>query len=345
MIHFSLKFIIASRKSNCGSLNTPFLEYQVILELCSPGVRSARGYHDSTGIWEKLEEIRELAQRVGVRDKRVRKDILAVGPCPGPWRIYYAATDRAVKEGLVKTCQYLGNQIRTGISQRDLGMMYDEWIKEANEHYNTFLEKGSLDSLEGMRGVIGAYYLDRAKKHCTKFTFEQRSKTKLLIKPQILDRDFLRLTDLTPDGVFSDGSCAAIFEAKLSSPTYREFPYEMAVYAIAYERKEKKDVDYAIVLYSDYPHGCHLLIHRQAILDSHVSEVASNIERFLRLAQGSEILERNGAATRISWKTKSGHRLWKNFLQRPPSLPDESNRMPCPSCKYRSKCYREGGER
>lgn len=338
------KLIIDSSEHYCRLMKTPFLEYQFLERLSNRGLRSARGYDDSMGLWEKLDEIKKLADRVGIRDPRVRKDILAAGPCPGLWRIYYAATATVQTDEPVKATEYLGNQICRGISVRELGMKFDEWIAEANCHYNAFLETEDTACLAKVKGAIGTYYRERAQKHREMASPQERTKTKLLIKPSIKVLEGLPLHDLDPDGIFSDGIRAAIFEAKLSRPRYREFPHEMAVYAITYERMHNKDADNAIVLYSDYPDGHHLLTLREPILDSYVNEIGWNIERFLRLAQSSEVFARASVTARIRTKIRMGYSSWKGFLRRPPQLPKQNDRQRCPSCKYRAKCHQEGGE-
>jgi len=325
-------------------MKTPFVEYQLLELSSSEGVRSVRGYNERIGIWEKFDEIREIADRVGIRNRKFRKDILAAGPCPGLWRIYYAATAEVQKDVRVDATEYLGYHIEPGISRRALGIMFDDWVAEANRHYNAFLETGDPYCLKEVKGIVGAYYRERANTHCTVMADpKQRAKTKLQIKPDLRGHD-LSLHDLTPDGVFSEGARAAIFEAKLSHPRYREFPHEMAVYAITYERTYSKDADYAIVLYTDYPIGKRLFTDKEPVLDSQVHEVSSNIERFLRLAQLSEDAVRDSIMGGIRTRIKLGHGSWKTFLRRPPGLPSQNERQMCPSCKYRVKCYQEGGE-
>jgi len=339
-----LKLIIDSSEYDCGLVKTPFLEYHVLEQLGNQAARSARGYDDSIGLWEKLNQIREIADRVGIRDRKVRKDILAAGPCPGLWRIYYAATANMQKDEPVGATEYLGNQINLGISRRELGMKFDEWIAEANRYYNDFLETGDLACLKKIPGNIGQYYRKRADKHYQMADHARRARTRLMIKPDIKVPEGLPLYGLNPDGIFLHGVRAAVFEAKLSHPRYREFPHEMAVYAITYERTHQKDTDYAIVLYSDYPVGRNLFTFTEPILDSYVNEINSNIERFLHLVQLSERSARASVAARFRTKIRPGYDSWKRFLRRPPQLPNQNQRRWCPSCRYRPRCHPEGGE-
>lgn len=257
--------------------------------------------------------------------------------------MYYAATTDVEKDDIIPLTEFLGNKIARGTTRRHLGTIFDSWIACANERYNVFLETQDLTCLKEIAGIVGAHYRERANAHIALAPLPRdRAKTKLEIKPQIEILPGLPLEDLTPDGVFSGGQRIAIFETKLSRPTYREFQHEMAVYALTLESERKRDVDCAIVLYSD-PDGRNLFTFQEPIFDSYVNEIAFNMERFLKVVQISERIERESYKSRMVQKIKPGYKTWKRFLHRPSGLPDKTERLYCPSCRYRQKCYHEGG--
>ena len=295
-------------------------------------------------VWDILQDLQRIAHRVGIRKKGIRKDILAAGPCPGLWRIYYAATTKAQKDDIVSLTEFLGNRIARGTTLRQLGMAFDAWIEDANRRYNVFLETQNLTGLNDITGIIGEHYRKRANVHIALAPVPQdRAKAKLEIKPEIEILPGLPLEELTPDGVFSGGNRIAVFETKLSRPTYREFRHEMAVYVLTLELQRKRDVDCAIILHSD-PSGRNLFTFQEPVFDSYVTEIATNIERLRSLAQISEAMERGSTLSRMVQKIKPGYKTWKRFLHRPRGLPDRTERLHCPSCKYRPKCYQDGGE-
>jgi len=317
-----------------------------MLQLSPPvqTIRTARGYESSLAIWDRLRELRRIAEIVGIGNRSIRKDILAAGPCPGLWRIYYAAMTEAQKDEIVSLTEFLGNKIAHGTTLRQLGMAFDAWIEEANRQYNVFLETQDSACLSNIAGTIGEHYRKRANAHVALAPAPQhRVKAKLEIKPNIEVLPGLPIDELTPDGVFSGGKRVAVFESKLSRPQYREFKHEMTLYALTLESQRKRDVDCAIVVHSD-PEGRNLFTLQEPVFDSYVSEIATNLERFLSLAQISGRIERENTKSRIVQKIKPGYKTWKRFLHRPSGLPVETERLYCPSCKYREKCYREGGE-
>ena len=223
-------------------------------------------------------------------------------------------------------------------------MAFDGWIEYANRQYNVFLETQDSTCLKEITGVIGEHYRGRANAHMTLVSNPQdRAKATLEIKPAIEILPGLPLDELTPDGAFLGGKRAAVFESKLSKPAYREFRHEMALYALTLESQRKRDVDCAIVLYSD-PGGCNLFTFQEPIFDSYVNEIAKNLERFLSLAQISETIERENFKSRVVQRIKPGYKTWRHFLHRPQGLPEKTERQFCPSCKYRKRCHEDGGE-
>ena len=328
-----------------GSCKTPFLEYHLLQITGTPhATRTMRGYQSSLGVWEKIEELQRIAKEFRISDTSIKKGILAAGPCPGLWRVYYEATTRIDQDENLQLSEYLGNPIQGNITHRELGNFLDGWIDEANRRYNDFLDNESPECLDALLGVIGSHYRDRAKKHMDIANATQRKVCKLEVKPNIEILPSLPIFGLTPDGVFSGGDKAAIFETKLARPTYREFPHEMAVYAFGLEHARNIDVDYAVVLFSDYPDGHNLFTQKEPIMDSYVREVTSNLERFLKLAEIAAKDERFTLGGRVRSKMRLGFSSWKDFLRRPKNLPESDKRQHCPSCRHRSKCYSDGGE-
>ena len=317
-------------------MKTPFVEYHVFQHSPVGIIRKARGYQDSLSIWDSLRELVRIAKETGIKDRTIRKDILAAGPCAGLWRTYYAAMTKPQYDQVVSKTDFLGHKVVPNTTIRQLGMDFDSWIEDANRQYNVFLETHDPTCLKKIGGVIGEYYIGRATQHMQYApTPQDLVKDTLEIKPAIQVLPGLPIDERTPDGVFLGGKKAAVFESKLSQPNYREFHHEMALYALVLESQHKRDVDCAIILYSD-PDGRNLAAAKEIVFDSNVNEIARNLERFLSLVQISQLIEQDEGIA------KPGYETWKHFLHRPPGLP--SDRQSCPSCKYRQTCEKEGAD-
>lgn len=280
-----------------------------------------------------MKDIGVLAGKIGVRNPQIRKAVFAAGPCPGLWRVYYAATLGAETHKTVLSREYLGITLPSRhITSRELGLLFERWVREANRVYNAFLETLHIAVLDTIPGMLGRFYRTRAGKLLAVADQQACLKTGLLVDPQV--SPYPNILDLTPDGLFANGLRGAIFESKLSQPSYIEFDYEAAAYAIGYEKSEGKDVDSAIVLHSNYPTRQHLSTLVSTIRDSTVGNISTNLERFILLVQYSQ--QRVDPTGRFA--------SWRSFLVRPRGLPELNQRGPCPSCRFRSKCYGEGGE-
>jgi len=299
---------------------------------------------------DRFEEIRRAGDRLGIRDPRLKKDVLCIGPCPGLWKTYYAACLRSEKVREVEKLeisQYLGIGVPRQITRKHLGEMFEAWVKDANESYNRFLESEEISDLDRVPGVLGEYYAKMANLHLTDSPAVQRAKTILDTEEMTVPKGVL-LYALNPDGVFTKGERGAIFESKLSRPDHPEFLNEIATYAIALERvvTPQKDVDCAIVLYSDFPDGQHLATKVYPIHDSNVNDVSRNIERFLRLIQTSETQRKvhSGILDQVKHRLGRSPGTWKDFLVRPERLPEVEKRTFCAECRFRIACYKDGGE-
>jgi hypothetical protein len=310
-----------------------FLDYHLLEKSAGPARRSSRGYAESLAIWSRLSEIEILASKCGVGKPGLRKTVLAAGPCPGLWRVYYAATLRAESYTPVSTRKYLGIDLPSGLTSKELGLRFESWVRHANRVYNSFLETLEMTALRAIPGSLGRYYQRRAKKLVQIANEQECANTRVRIDPDVSPYPNM-IFDLTPDGVFSDGARGAIFESKLSFPGYPEFPYEMALYALGYEKSTRKDVDSALVLHSNYPRRERLLSIVTGILDSSVGNILTNLERFIRLVEYSL----------LSQDTPKRHSSWKSFLVRPRGLPEVNQRGPCASCRFQPQCYQEGDQ-
>jgi len=320
---------------NSGVENTPFLEYQRLGSAIATVSRAARGYDDIHYLWDTLKQIEELGAALNIRDIALRRSSLYVGPCPGLWRAFYAATADAQTDEILSLKKYLGLRLPLKISRRQLGMRFDRWIRMANRAYNAFLESSELKCFARLKGDVRRYYERRAGEHSTFFNVSSRKVTKMTVDCTIEVWPSVPLHEMKPDGIFAEGKRAALFESKLSDPSYEEFALDMAAYAMAIEHALKKDVDHAIILHSDYPRG-RIRTKVYGISDSDVAEVTANVERFLRLVQDSYVACRE----QLTEQRNQSRRLqsWKAFLVRPPGFPDKSAQGPCPKCKYRSLC-------
>ncbi len=297
---------------------------------------------------DKFEDVRKNADRLGIKDPLLKKDVLCIGPCPGLWKTYYAACLRSEsvrKIEVLDILQYLGMQLPEGTTRKELGEKFEAWVKSANESYNQFLESEQIADLGQVPGVLGEYYTKMADLHLTGSPASERAKTVLQTEGIPVPKGIL-LYALNPDGVFTRGARGAIFESKLSRPAHPEFLNEVATYAIALERSINKDVDCAIVLYTDFPNGKYVTPEIFPIHDSNVNDVSRNIERFLRLIQISEGQRRqeSGIVRRIKHALRGAPKTWKQFLVRPEGLPESDKRTYCPECRFREVCYAEGGE-
>jgi hypothetical protein len=309
----------------------PFLEYHMLQQSKLPRINRKRGYDESLSIWKRLDNLRDLAGQYVIRDHRIRKAIVAAGPCPDLWRVYYAAMSDEQDDELCSLPEYLQVKIDNGTTRAGLGMKYDGWIEKANVAYNSFLDSRDPRSLDPIGGPIGEYYRDRARQLRRAADFDACEKTRFLVKPSVTTGS--NILNLTPDGVFSEGPSAAIFESKLSAPAYIEFDYEMTLYALAFEKTRTKDTDSAIVLHSNYPDQ-HLSTLVRPILESKVGAVSANLERFVKLAEYSALSRK---------VHQHSYDSWKQFLVRPPGLPTPPDDKPCKLCRFQQTCYREGG--
>jgi len=297
---------------------------------------------------DRFEEIREAAHRLGIRDPRLKKDILCIGPCPGLWKTYYAACLRSEtvrKVEKLAISEYVGRNTPQGITQKHLGENFESWVREANESYNRFLQSANVSDLSNVPGLLGEYYSDMASLHLKDSPQAERLKTLLQTEGISVPKGIL-LYALNPDGVFTKGARGAIFESKLSRPDHAEFLYEIATYAIALEKAITKPVDCAIVLYTDFPDGKHLETKIYPIDDTHVDDVSRNVERFVLLVQTSEIdrKESSGLFQKLKQKVGLAPEAWKDYLVRPQGLPEANKRMHCAECRFRTVCYQDGGE-
>jgi len=325
----------------------PFLEYHRLEQSNIGTVRALRGYAESTDIWEILHQIRDAADRLGISKRTITKAILASGPCPDLWRVYYSATFDAQSDEAFSRDEYLGIRLPTGMTRRRLGESFDKWIRTANHAYNQFIETRQLDKLQSIPGRIGELYRHRAKQHLQEADETKLQRARMNVSPNVRIFPELPIPELIPDGIFLGGSRGAVFESKLSFPGYVEFTHEMAVYALFFERAEGKDIDFSIVVYTDYPDGRNLFQVPAPILDSAVGAVTKNLERFLNLLAYSEAAHaespRESVVARIKRKIGRRYSSWKEFLVRPGGLPEHSKRQPCSICKFQPRCYREGG--
>jgi hypothetical protein len=234
----------------------------------------------------------------------------------------------------VSTQEYLGIALsQHRITSRELGLAFEKWVREANHVFNSFLETLQMEKLDAIPGALGRFYRTMAKRLLKVADHEACKKTLMAIDPQV--SPYPSILDLTPDGVFADGSQGAIFESKLSLPNYPEFDYEIAAYAIGYEKSMQKDVDSTVILHSNYPAHERLSTLVRTIRDSTVGNISTNLERFILLIKSSQQGHTN-------MSKRFPH--WKSFLARPKGLPELDQRGPCPSCKFRQQCYTDGGE-
>jgi hypothetical protein len=324
----------------------PFLEYHRLIKSNYKTVRTSRGYEELDS-WQRLEEIVQVGNRLGVHEPRLAKAIMSAGGCPELWRIYYAATKDVQTDSIFSGTEYLGNNVPAGTTRRRLGKLFEQWVTHANQAYNDFLETGRLESLDHIPGTIGAYYRERARQHS-----RESSREDFRLSRMTLGRlsSGLPIYDLDPDGVFCEGPPGAVFESKLTlqGASHLEFESEMAIYALVVEKSCQKDIDFAITLCSDFPRGLQVLSLVRRIFDSHVAEITLNLEKFYRLIQFSEGAHRQGRVSQLGPRFRSlthlGYRSWKSFLVRPDGLPEQSNRQYCEACRYRSDCFKDGGE-
>lgn len=313
----------------------PFSQYRALLQSGDPLPRTARGYDNELLFWDRLREISDIADRYGIEDNTLRNSVISAGPCPGSWRVYYAAVGHGEKYEKVALTTYLGNQLRRGITTHDLGNAFERWVDEANQKFNSFISTGNLAVLNTISGVLGDYYRQESTVLLNGTTQDERESYIMEVSPkmQLSLRPPVRVN---PDGLFPYGRFGAVFESKLSEPKHPEFIHQSAICALASEKVRQIDVNYAIVLHSSYPNGQITPWFRE-IPDSSIERVTSNLESFLHLLQYSEIQRNNsqGQSTLPSWK---------EFVARPVGLPESDLRAPCPKCPYKENCYEQGGE-
>lgn len=337
----------------------PFSQYRTLLQTGDPLPRAARGYDNQLLFWDRLKEISEISDRYRIEDDTLRNSVVSAGPCPGSWRVYYASTSRGEKYEDVAFSSYLGKQLRKRTTTHDLGKMFEKWVDEANEKFNSFILTGNSSVLNSISGAIGDYYRQESTAIQDGTTQEEREAFVMEVSPkmQLSLRPPVRVN---PDGLFPRGRFAAVFESKLSEPKHPEFIHQAAICALASEKIRQIDVDYAIVLHTTYPNG-QLVSGFREIPDSSIDRVTSNLESFLHLLQYSEIQRSNhqegteppksGIARFLQHVTSIIRRQstydfksWKEFVARPAGLPDADLRAPCPRCPYREDCFEQGGE-
>ena len=271
--------------------------------------------------------------------------MIAAGPCPGSWRVFYAATKNAEQYTAVNSDRYLGIQLEGKLTTHELGKMFEGWVNQANEAFNSFLVTGNLSSLAPIQGTLGGHYQTEGAAILNSSTQAERETCKMDVSPEF-QLSIKPPVEVNPDGLFPHGRFGAVFESKLSEPMQVEFVHLAAIYALASEKAKRIDVNYAIVLHSDFPNE-HPTSMFKEIPDSAIERVTSNLESFLHLLQSSEV-QRVGLKQRLLrfFQGASGVRLksWKDFVKRPPGLPERDLRGPCPKCRYKEFCFKDGGE-
>jgi len=310
----------------------PFLEYFLCQSQQRPQ-RSDRGYASSAVVWERLERIARAADKHKIENSRLAKRVLSTGPCPGLWRVFYAITTHVERYERINLQNYLGIPLSGQTDTHGLGLLFEAWVNDANRRYNLFAESGNLSHLASIQGQLGTHYTQRATTLQAQSTSEELLSTKIEVSPNI-NMSKRPPIDLNPDGIFPYSAIGAVFESKISNPTYETFDHELALYAIACEKDKALDFDYAIILHSNYPHGQLSSVVRQ-ITDSAIAQVEVNLEKFLLLIQETEI---------DAGPSGPGFDSWGAFLQRPSGLPPRDEKGYCASCPYQNRCYAEGGE-
>jgi hypothetical protein len=322
----------------------PFLEYHRLIKSNYKKVRTSRGY-DALDTWQWLERVFQAGRRLTVRDARLAKPVLSAGRCPGLWRVYYAATRDAQTDSIYNAAEYLGNRVPVGTTRRKLGKLFEQWVTTANQAYNHYLETAQIGILASIPGIIGEHYRERAEQHSRESSTDDLRLSKMRLGP-LQARSELPIYDLDPDGIFSECPPGAVFESKLSVPSYFEFDTEMAIYALAFEKLHHREIDFAITLYSDFPRGLQILPIVRRIFDSHIDEITTNLQKFYRLIQYSEATYGQGRISKVGPLIRSlthiGYRSWKSFLVRPDGLPESQEY--CETCKYRNDCFNDGEE-
>ena len=335
----------------------PFTQYRSLLQSNDLFPRSARGYDNQLLFWDRLKEISDVSDRYDIENDTLRNTVISAGPCPGSWRVYYATVSRAEHyEGVVAN-SYLGFQIRSGLNTHDLGKMFERWVDEANEKFNSLMATGNISALNTIPGALGDYYRQQGTAILNDASQEERETYIMEISPE-MQLSLRPPVRVNPDGLFPYGKFGAVFESKLSEPKHPEFIHQSAICALATEKVREIDVDYAIVLHSSYPNG-QIAAWFKEIPDSAIERVTSNLESFLHLLQYSEIQRAGHEAQpsqpesgtgrlinrilRLFRRQKSDHlKSWKEFVVRPAGLPDEDLRAPCPGCPYKEACFKDG---
>ena len=273
--------------------------------------------------------------------------------------MYYAAVSHDEQYEKVTADSYLGIQLRGKLTTHDLGKKFEAWVDEANEKFNSFLTTGNLSELNSIQGTLGSYYKAQGASMLSNTTPDERESYRMKVSPKF-QLSIKPPINVNPDGLFPYGRFGAIFESKLSEPKHLEFVHQAAICALASEKLEQVDVNYAVVLHSNYPDQQPSSYFKE-ISDSAIDRVTSNLESFLHLLQSSEIQridsdnrspKGNTGIVDLIKRTLSlfyhsrGNKpkSWKDFVIRPTGLPERELRGPCPRCRYKEACFEDGNE-
>lgn len=284
-----------------------------------------------------FSEIDELFRQMSLHDEeldrqdtdRIKAKLLRTGPCPGNARVYHQfVSDPEIEGGNEQIEKLLGRSVN--LSRRDAGQALEDWVDEANESLNEWLETRDSQALEEMDipEKLREHYLnrlDQIEEKAEELDIE-KSQLKIDVQHEIFTRYFHAAE---PDGAWiPDEIPGGVFESKLSLPPEPVDRHELAGYAVHIERAQDLPVDFGVYLYLD--DDMNEIELKEIYIDDVLRErIKENIEIFSALAFDSISEEAWDESIPLSRRLLEPHE-------------PKYNRA-CRNCAYTRSCH-EGGK-
>jgi hypothetical protein len=283
---------------------------------------------------------------MGLANRPLPYRLLNVGPCPGLWRTYYSAVTEPPRHSraLAGQATYL-NRHTSSTSEDGLGTDVERWVNEANRAAMEFIGSGAIDL-----GVfdqiqtpdLRAFYRARGEALTARRLSPQALSTlAMTINQPLTVFPDLPLSAPQPDGVFTNFNPGAIFESKLADPRGDSlFRASIAAYALVAEQHHHHAYDLGVLLHCGWPDSV-IGVYAFPIDDADAGKILFNLERLRQLVDISRV---RWTSTRHGKGRGSKPQTWEQLLVRPRARKPEREKLgPCPQCRFKPRCWSEGG--
>lgn len=291
------------------------------------------GYRDNffTELDQLMNQIEQEEEDINPDDgDEISAKLLRTGPCPNSSRVYFKLTASSGHASSSETMtEFLGESLTSTITRQQLGDSFEDWIDEANEAVNEWLETGSLSTFEDLDipQPIVDFYLSRID------TIQELADEIGIPLDELqmeIQKDYSRqfFHPANPDGIWPltevSGHLGGVLESKVSKLPEPVDKHILTGYASYLEDTLELPLDTGVFIYTDRGEE-NLELDSFHINDNYRSEIRKNLERFSTLVQ---ISKEEG-----QWQ--EGGSISERLI-RPPE-PEYVNM--CDNCLYREECH------